>query len=98
LNTTDREPGIVPPAIVTIEAMLEVPEQTPPVTVGKTRYVTDPEGWKAVPPVKLAESLVVPPTVIELDAGVVVIAGLAFVIVRVKGVVDCDVEWVESPP
>jgi hypothetical protein len=38
--------------------------------------------------VKLAESLDVPPTVMELAEGVVVIAGLAFATVRVNGVVD----------
>jgi hypothetical protein len=35
-------------------------------------------GWKAVPEVKLAESLAVPPTVILVDKVVVVMAGLAF--------------------
>jgi hypothetical protein len=50
--------------------------------------VTVPVGWNAVPEVKLAESLDVPPTVMELAEGVVVIVGLAFDIVRVNGVVD----------
>jgi hypothetical protein len=85
---TDRELGIVAPVIVTTDAVLDVPEQTPLVTVGNTKYETEPVGWKAVPVVKLAESLAVPPTVIELVEGVVVIAGLAFVIVRANGVVD----------
>jgi hypothetical protein len=89
---TNREAGIAPPAIVTIDAVLEVPEQTPEVTVGNTRYVTEPVGWKAVPVVKLAESLADPPTVMEPAEGVVVIDGLAFVIVRANGVVDWDVE------
>jgi hypothetical protein len=40
--------------------------------------VTVPVGWKAVPEVKLAESLDVPPTVIVADEVVVVIAGMAF--------------------
>src|SRR2546425_13373757 len=95
---TDRELGIVTPVIITIDAVLEVPEQTPPVTIGNTKYETEPVGWKAVPVVKLAESLAVPPTTIELVEGVVVIAGLDFVIVRANGVVDWDVEWVASPP
>jgi hypothetical protein len=35
-------------------------------------------GWKAVPVVKLAESLTVPPTVMLVEDGVVVMVGLAF--------------------
>jgi hypothetical protein len=37
LNVTERELGIAPLLIVTLEAELEVPEQTPAVTVGNTK-------------------------------------------------------------
>jgi hypothetical protein len=37
LNVTDLDVGIVPPVIVTIETVLEVPEQDPLVTVGKSK-------------------------------------------------------------
>jgi hypothetical protein len=50
--------------------------------------VTVPVGWKAVPEVKVAESLDVPPVVMELAEGVVVMVGLALIIVRLNALVD----------
>jgi hypothetical protein len=40
--------------------------------------VTEPVGWKAVPAVKLAESLEVPPIVMLVADGVVVMVGVVF--------------------
>jgi hypothetical protein len=37
LKVTERELGIIPPVMVTIETVLEVPEHTPAVIVGKSR-------------------------------------------------------------
>ncbi len=62
--------------------------------------MTEPLGWKAVPAPKLAESLTAPalPALVLVDDGVVVIVGLALVMVRMKGVVEADDEWLVSPP
>jgi hypothetical protein len=81
--------------IVTMEIVLGAPEQDPLTTFVKSWYVTVPVGLN--PPVRLAESLAVPPTVmVEVD-GVVVIVGLA-IVTMIVNVVELEVEWLASPP